>query len=97
MLLYCELENFVSQKVHGGYETRLRGGYEIFDSEGHRVFRQALPEDSDHCANLRRDFYVAYRLHMPSELSAGDYEMRLAVEDMLGQRQAVTKLSFKIR
>jgi hypothetical protein len=50
VLLYCELENVSSQKVREGYETRVKGSYEIRDAQGKRVVEQALPMEPDVCS-----------------------------------------------
>lgn len=96
VLLYCELENFVSKKVQGGFETQLQGNYEIIDSNGKRAFEQLLPEDTDFCANRRQDFYIAYRLHLPSKIASGKYELRLVVEDMFGHKYAQANVPFRV-
>ncbi len=96
VLLYCELENFVSQPVRGGFETQLQGSYEIVDSSGRRVADQILPEDADVCGNQRQDFYIAYRLHLPAEIEPGDYQFKLTIEDMKGQKFGQALIDFKI-
>lgn len=96
VLLYCELENFVSHPVRGGFETRLQGNYEIVDDQGRRITDQVLPEDSDVCANRRRDFYIAYRLHMPQGVEPGDYQLRLVIEDMHGRKYGQAEMDFQI-
>ena len=97
VLLYCELENFVSKPVRGGYETRLQGSYEIVDSAGHKIADQALPEDSDVCANRRRDFYIAYHLFMPQRIEPGQYQLRLVIEDMQGNKYGQSQVDFRIK
>jgi hypothetical protein len=97
VLLYCELENFVSRPVRGGYETRLQGSYQIVDSAGHKIADQALPEDSDVCANRRRDFYIAYHLFMPQRIGPGQYQLRLVIEDMQGNKYGQSQLDFRIK
>ncbi|GIW98613.1 MAG: hypothetical protein KatS3mg111_1946 [Pirellulaceae bacterium] len=96
VLLYCELENFVSQAVRGGYETQLQGSYEIVDAQGRRIADQILPEDTDFCGNQREDFYVAYRFHMPSRLEPGRHELRLTIEDMKGHKFGQGKIDFHV-
>ena len=44
VLLYCELDNFVSESLRGGYETQLRGNYEIVDASGRRVVDRCCPK-----------------------------------------------------
>ena len=96
VLLYCELENFVSEQVRGGFETQLQGSYEIIDSDGRRVADQLLPEDTDTCGRRRRDFYIAYRLHMPANIEPGRYHLKLTVEDMKGHKFGQSQIDLQI-
>ena len=96
VLLYCELENFVSLPVKDGFQTVLQGSYEIVDSSGHRVFEALLSEDSDNCRHQRRDYFIAYRIYMPDNLQAGRYQLRLTIEDMKGRKFGQSSLDFQI-
>jgi hypothetical protein len=96
MLLYCELDNFVAEPVKDGYETQLQGSYEIVDSAGRRIADQLLPVDSDVCRNQRRDYFIAYRIYMPSQIPAGRYQLKLTIEDMKGRKFGQTALDFQI-
>ena len=96
VLLYCELENFVSTKVSAGFQTRLQGTYEIVDEDGKRVMEQLLPEDTDTCAKQRRDFYIAYRFHLPKRIAPGSYRLRLVIEDMQGHKFGKSEIDFEI-
>lgn len=97
VLLYCELENFVSRIVKDSkYETQLQGSYEITDSKGRKVADQLLPEDTDICGKTRRDFYIAYRLHMPASIEPGRYKLKLTIEDMIGHKFGQATVDFQI-
>lgn len=96
VLLYCELENFVSRNTGEGFETCLQGSYEIVDASGRRVVDQLLPEDTDQCQNRRRDFYIAYRLNMPRDIEPGQYQMRLVIEDIHGKKFGQSEIDFEI-
>lgn len=56
VLLYCEIDNVTSKKIREGFETKVRGTYEIRDSQGKRVFEQVLPMEPDISSSQRRDF-----------------------------------------
>lgn len=96
VLLYCELQNFASREMAGGYETCLQGSYEIIDTEGRQIFEQPLPKDTDKCASRRRDFYIAYRLYMPEEIKPGAYQLRLYIEDLHGRKFGQSEVDFRI-
>ncbi len=97
LLLYCELDNFVSSHIDGkGFETQLQGSYEIVDASGRRVADQLLPMDSHLCRNQRRDYFIAYRIYMPQKIDPGKYQLKLTVEDLKGRKFGQTNLDFQI-
>jgi hypothetical protein len=97
VLLYCELENFVSVQVDRGYETKLRGHYEIVDADGKRLEYYPLPPDKDICSNRRSDFYIAYLMQMPQKIPPGDYQLRLLIEDVHGEKTGKSEIDFRIK
>jgi hypothetical protein len=99
VLLYCELDNFTSEKTkdNKGFETQLQGSYEIVDSSGRRVADQLLPIDSHICRNRRRDYFIAYRIYMPQSISAGSYTLRLTIEDIKGKKFGQSDIQFQIQ
>ncbi len=98
LLLYCELDSFVSTQVDGkGYETQLQGSYEIVDANGRRVADQLLPLDSHLCRNQRRDYFIAYRIYMPPKIEPGKYQLKLTVEDLKGRKFGQSNLDFQIQ
>ena len=96
LLLYCELDNFVSTPVKDGFETQLQGSYEIVDSNGRRVADQLLPMDEHVCRNQRRDYFIAYRMYMPQDVKPGRYTLKLTIEDMKGRKFGQTNVDFQI-
>lgn len=94
VLLYCELEDFVSRSTDDGFETLLGGKYEILNEAGQVVQELPLPRDVDHCRNLRRDFYIAYRLDLPQEIDSGFYQLRLTIDDVHGQQFGQATIDF---
>lgn len=96
LLLYCEVDNFVSDPVKDGFETKLQGSYEIVDASGVRVADVLLPQELDVCRHLRRDYFFAYRIYMPQKIEPGRYQMRLTIEDMKGRKYGQSTLDFQI-
>ena len=91
VLLYCEVENYNSEEqaadLGSTFHTRLRGSYAIYDSSGHAVQQAEFPVVEDVARRRRRDFYM----HLPitiGDLSAGNYELHLLVEDLNGNKTA---------
>ena len=96
LLLYCELDNFVAEKLKNEYETKLQGSYEIVDSNGRRVADQMLPPDTHVCNNQRRDYFIAYRMYMPQDIAPGRYSLKLTIEDMKGHKFGQSSVDFQI-
>lgn len=97
VLLYCELDHVTSQKVREGFETKVRGSYEIRDSQGKRVVEQALPMEPDLSSSQRRDFFLVYMIYMPANIAPGKYELVLTMEDQCGGKFGTSKVEFEIK
>jgi hypothetical protein len=94
VLLYAELENFVSEPSPQGFHTSLRGCYEIVDALGRQVVRREFSAIDDQCKSPRRDFFVVYRFHLPRQLAQGKYMLRLVVQDAIGQKAGQASIEF---
>lgn len=99
VLLYCELDNFVSEKSKDGkgFETQLQGSYEVVDASGKRVADQSLPLDSHVCRNKRRDYFIAYRIYIPQKIEPGKYSLKLTVEDLKGHKFGQAQIPFQVQ
>jgi hypothetical protein len=97
VVLYVEIENFVSEQAGNRFETELRGDYEIVDARGQRVTSKVLPLDKQMCNNRRRDYFIAYRLWLPQDISRGDHSMVLTIEDVKGRKSNQATIDFRIR
>ncbi len=97
LLLYCEIENVAASKVKEGYESQLQGSYEIIDSQGRKVADQLLPMEPEICQNHRRDYFIVYKIYMPQQIVAGNYQLRLTVEDMKARKFGQNQLDFQIK
>ncbi len=97
VLLYCELEHVTSQRVREGFESRIRGTYEIRDSQGKRIVEQILPMEPDVCSSQRRDYFLVYMIYMPPNIESGKYELVLSMEDLTGNKFGTSKSEFEIK
>ncbi|WP_404305982.1 hypothetical protein [Neorhodopirellula lusitana] len=97
VILYCEVENFVSADADGGFETRLQGSYDLLDSNGRRVSSQSLPEDQQVSRNRLRDYFVAYQMYLPDGIEPGRYQLRLTMEDLHGKKYGQSTIDFEIK
>lgn len=96
VLLYCEIENFATISVPEGFETEFKANYEIVDLAGNRVAEQTLPTDRQKCRNWRRDYFIAYRFHLPKDLVPGKYQLKLNIEDLKGKKFGQSSVEFTI-
>ncbi len=99
VLLYCEVDNFVSQKLPNGkdHETNLRGTYKIYDAaSGRPVDQQSLPANREVSKTVRRDYFMVYRIWLPNNLVPGSYELKLDIEDLHGSKFGSETIEFRI-
>lgn len=97
VILYCEIDNFVSHSVEGGFETRLRGTYDLLDANGERIASQTLPEDHQTSKNHLRDYFIAYQMYLPEAVDPGRYQLRLTMEDIHGKKYGQATVDFEIK
>ncbi|WP_186774757.1 hypothetical protein [Allorhodopirellula solitaria] len=97
VILYCEIDNFVSHSVEGGFETRLRGSYDLLNANGERIASQALPEDHQISRNHLRDYFIAYQMYLPDAIEPGRYQLRLTMEDIHGKKYGQATVDFEIK
>jgi hypothetical protein len=98
VILYAELENFSSEETAQGFHTSLKANYEILDRRGKKIAAETLGDSEEYCRNLRRDFFVAYSVIIPSDLYNGDeYTLRLNIEDAKSQRVGESIIKFRVQ
>ena len=97
VLLYFEVDNFVSSKSKKGYETRLKGRYSIYNADGDRVANREYPSSHETCRNYRRDYFVRYMMSIPAHLEPGQYMLELTVEDEIAKKFGQGVISFDVR
>ena len=96
MILYCEVENFAVEKVDTGFQTHLQGSYEVFNSENEKVISQLLPADRQVASKYLRDYFIAYQMHLPKQLTPGTYRLQLTMEDVAGKKYGQASIPLEI-
>lgn len=86
VLLYAEIENFVSEQRTDGFHTMLESSYEIIDAGGKRVDSRNFGATEDVCRQARRDFFIRYQFALPAGIGPGTYTLRLSIQDKLGRK-----------
>ena len=96
LLLYAEVDNFLSESTPKGHHTALRSSYELLDSRGQVVEEHQFELTEEYCQNARRDFFIRYFLYMPQRIYDGDYSLRLTIEDTLGHKIGQASIDLSI-
>ncbi|EMI22908.1 putative secreted protein [Rhodopirellula maiorica SM1] len=96
VILYCEVENFIARKIDSGFQTHLQGSYDILDADNQKVASQLLPADQQTSSNYLRDYFIAYQMHLPKQLPAGNYRLQLTMEDVQGKKYGQASIPFEI-
>jgi hypothetical protein len=96
-IVYCEVGNFRSQETpEGMHQTVLGTRVEVWSAHGESVWQQEEPEIEDLCRGRRSDFFLAQRITLPPTLPAGDYVLKVYVEDKLSGRANEANHPFRI-
>ncbi len=83
-IVYSEVRNLRSELTEAGHHrTALGTRLELLTADGDSVWQQEEPEIVDVCRRRRHDFFIAQRVTFPSTLAAGDYVLKVLVEDKL--------------
>ena len=61
-----------------------------------KVWDQSLGEAEDRCRSRRRDYYVNYRITIPTTVAPGDYRIRLTQTDLVAGQTASAELPVTI-
>lgn len=99
VILYVELQNFASRERADGkaFETEFQGAYQILDSSGKRVADHDLPVEHGVCRQRRRDYFLAYRIHVPKNVPEGPFTLQLTLEDKISGKFGQTTVKFAIQ
>jgi hypothetical protein len=98
ILVYCELAGLRYEPHDGQFRSRLESRVEIVpEAGGSPVWQQSLGSADDLCRRRRRDYYVNYRLALPSSLPAGSYKFRLIQKDLLSGRETAKSATITVR
>jgi len=97
VIIYCEVANFVTKSVDGGwYETHLSQQETLITEDGLLVWRPNAEDVEDRSMNQRHDFYLVKKLTIPDNLAVGKYTLRMSVTDRNGKGIAMKNLDLEI-
>ncbi len=97
VLLYAEIENFVSEETSRGAHTALRSSYLILDSRGQQVAEHKFTNTEEYCRQPRRDFFIGYHLRLPERIYPGKHTLQLTIEDINSEKLGQSSIEFWIK
>jgi hypothetical protein len=97
VFIYAEVANFRSEPTPDSrLHTLLAERVEIFDGTGKVIWQRAESNIEDRVLTPRHDFFTTLDLQLPADLPAGDYVLKVTVEDKLGATTDQQRLTFTI-
>jgi hypothetical protein len=97
VFLYAEVANFRSEPTGDGrLRTVLNEKVEIFDATGKIIWQQTAAGIEDRVLSPRRDFFVPLEIQLPAETPAGEYVLKVTIEDVLGATTDQQRMTFTI-
>jgi hypothetical protein len=92
-VVYCEVENFSSQKNEKQlWETKLKQQCVLYTETGMQVWQADPAVANESVRTHRRDFFLVKLITIPSTLPIGRYLLKVTVEDELAHRVAEASL-----
>lgn len=96
--LYTEVANFRCEPVDGDrLRTLLGERVQVFNAAGTVVWERHEKNIEDKVRTPRRDFFIPFPLRLPATLPAGDYVLKVTIEDHIGGTTDQQRLSFTIQ
>ncbi len=96
-IAYTEIRDFRSERNEDGqYLTRLATRLEVLTADGRSVWGHEESDIVDLCRRRRTDFFIAQRVALPPTLPAGEYVLKVLVEDRLSGRASEASHTFEV-
>lgn len=96
-IVYTEIANFRSETTDDGrYRTLLAETVQVFGPGGHEVLKQSHEKIADLSRRHRTDFFLASELALPESLPAGEYTLRVTIEDKLSATADQKQMPFTL-
>ncbi len=97
VLVYCEMAGLGYEAQGGSFVSRVRSRLSIRASQDqHVVWERDMGVAEDVCRKERRDYYVTYRVWIPSSITPGSYVLQLAQTDLLTNQTASADLPLAV-
>lgn len=96
--VYTEIANFRSEPVDGDrIHALLAEKVQVFDKTGKMIWERNEANIEDRVRTPRRDFFIPFPIHLSASLPAGDYVLKVTIEDRIGGTTDQQRLSFSIQ
>lgn len=97
-ILYIEVENLGATKEDNGlFRSELATRLALMTQSGETIWQHQEDEIVDQCRRRRRDFFIAQRVRIPATLVAGDYVLKIVVEDRVSAKANEAVLPIEVR
>lgn len=99
LLLYCEMAGLRTEEADAKHRSWLESTFEVLpgtSGPAAPVCHTTLGQAEDLCRKLRRDYYVSYRVSLPSGLAPGSYRLKLIQTDLIADRTVAREIAFRI-
>lgn len=94
LLIYCEMTGLRYEETKDQLRSRISSRVELVPAGGGPpAWSQALGTAEDLCRRRRRDYYVNYRLVIPSDLPPQAYSLRLTQTDEISGRSTSSEVA----
>ncbi|MFH1021886.1 MAG: hypothetical protein V1809_00680 [Planctomycetota bacterium] len=99
VLLYNEVVNFVTRETSAGeWHTTLDVGLAVEDAAGKIAWSAPKYSEVDYVAKCRlTDLNLGTGFSVPPELTAGEWVLRVSVEDKIGKKGAKAEVKFQVK
>lgn len=97
VFLYTEVVNFRYQPTADGrLHSEMSEEVEIFDADGQSVWKQNAEKIEETVLHPRRDFFIPFEIMLPADTPAGQYVIKVTIEDKIGLTTDQQRLTFTI-
>lgn len=98
ILVYIEVDNFSTEKTASAmYRALLSLRYSLMNQAGEEVFNRYDENIEDLARAPRQDFFLTIGpIALPKQLPAGDYTLKVEVEDVIGGKINSNRVRFKV-
>ncbi len=96
-VLYCELQDFVSEKQEDGlYHAQFDMRTVLLNRSGEVVLEIRDDGVQDRCRQPRQDCFIPRLVRLPATLGPGEYVAKVTVVDTLGDKLAESRVTLKV-